>query len=330
MIKKINKNKYLVTMSSLLIVTNASWAQSTQGTQNYPNKTIRIIVALAPGGGVDTAARMLAPRFTEAWGQQVVAENRPGAGGTIAAELVARAAPDGYTLLMTSIGHTITPAMYKLSFDVNKDFAAISLFVQSASVLSVHPSLPVKDVKELLAFAKARPNQLLFSSSGSGSGQHLVVEMLNRNAGLQLVHIPYKGTAPSILDLVAGRVSGTAASAISTMPHVRSGRLRALAITGAKRSPSVPYLPTINEAGVQGVVLDQWYSLFAPGGTPRDIINKLYGEIVKTINDPTARERLLALALDPVGSTPEEFAAYIRSETVKWGKLVREAGIKAN
>ena len=330
MIKKINKNKYLVIMSSLLIVANASWAQSTQGTQNYPNKTIRIIVALAPGGGVDTAARMLGQRFTEAWGQQVVAENRPGAGGTIAAELVARAAPDGYTLLMTSIGHTITPAMYKLSFDVNKDFAAISLFVQSASVLSVHPSLPVKNVKELLAFAKARPNQLLFSSSGSGSGQHLVVEMLNRNAGLQLVHIPYKGTAPSILDLVAGRVSGTAASAISTMPHVRSGRLRALAITGAKRSPSVPDLPTISEAGVPGVVLDQWYSLFAPGGTPRDIINKLYGEIVKTINDPTARERLLALALDPVGSTPEEFAAYIRSETVKWGKLVREAGIKAN
>ncbi len=330
MFKKINKNKYLVTMSSLLICANLSWAQSTQGTQGYPSKTIRIIVALAPGGGVDTAARMLGQRFTEAWGQQVVAENRPGAGGTIAAELVARAAPDGYTLLMTSMGHTITPAMYKLSFDVNKDFAAISLFVQSASVLSVHPSLPVKTVKELVAFAKARPNQLLFSSSGSGSGQHLVVEMLNRNAGLQFVHIPYKGTAPSILDLVAGRVSATAASAISTMPHVRSGRLRALAITGAKRSPSVPDLPTISEAGVPGVVLDQWYSLLAPGGTPRDIINKLHGEIVKTINDPAARERLLALALDPVGSSPEEFAAYIRSETLKWGKLVREAGIKAN
>ena len=330
MIKKFNKNIYLATILSLLMCANASWAQNTQGTQNYPNKTIRIIVALAPGGGVDTAARMLGQRFTEAWGQQVVAENRPGAGGTIAAEQVARATPDGYTLLMTSMGHTITPAMYKLSFDVNKDFAAISLFVQSASVLSVHPSLPVKNVKDLLAFAKARPNQLLFSSSGSGSGQHLVVEMLNRNAGLQLVHIPYKGTAPSILDLVAGRVSGTAASAISTMPHVRSGRLRALAITGAKRSPSVPDLPTISEAGVPGVVLDQWYSLLAPGGTPRDVVGKLHGEIVKTINDPTARERLLALALDPVGSTPEEFAAYIRSETLKWGKLVREAGIKAN
>ena len=232
-----------------------------QTAANYPSKPIRIVVALAPGGGVDTSARMLGARFTEAWGQQVVAENRPGAGGTIATEVVARAAPDGHTLLMTSMGHAITPAMYKLPFDVNKDFAGVSLLANSASVLSIHPSLPPKNVKELIAFAKARPNQLLFSSSGSGSGQHLVVEMLNRMAGLQLVHIPFKGTAPSVLDLVAGRVSGSAPSAISAMPHVRAGRLRALAVTGAKRSQSVPDLPTIAEAGVPGFALDQWYGL---------------------------------------------------------------------
>ena len=168
------------------------------------------------------------------------------------------------------------------------------------------------------------------SSSGNGSGQHLVVEMLNRMTGVKLVHIPYKGTAPSILDLVAGRVSATAASAISTMPHVRAGRLRALAVTGAKRSPSVPDMPTVAESGVPGFALDQWYALLGTGGTPREIINKLNGEIVKVVNEPVGRERLLALALDPVGNSPDEFGAYIKTETAKWAKLVREAGIKAN
>ena len=309
----------------LLLVSTHCRAQA-----NYPAKPIRIVVALAAGGGVDTSARMLGQRFTEAWGQQVIAENRPGAGGTIAAEVVARAAPDGYTLLMTSMGHAIAPARYKLPYDTLKDFAPISLFVQSASVLSVHPSLPVKTVKELIAFAKSKPNELLFSSSGNGSGQHLTVEMLNRMAGLQLVHIPYKGTAPSILDLVAGRVSGSAASSISTMPHVRAGRLRALAVTGAKRSPSAPELPTIAEAGIPGFALDQWYGLLAPAATSKDIVGKLNAEIAKTVADAAVKERLKTMGLDPVGSTPEAFGAYVQAESVKWGKLVREAGIGAN
>jgi tripartite-type tricarboxylate transporter receptor subunit TctC len=289
-----------------------------------------MVVALAAGGGVDTSGRLLGQKFTDAWGQQVVAENRPGAGGTIAGEQVARAAPDGYTLLMTSMGHAITPALYKLSYDTIKDFAPISLFVQSPSVLAVHPSLPVKNVKELIAFTKARPNQILFSSSGSGSGQHLAMELLNRMAGLQLVHIPYKGTAPSILDLVAGRVSVTSASAISTMPHVRSGKLRALAVASAKRSPSVPELPTIAESGVPGFAVDQWYALFAPAATPKEIVAKLYAEIARTVAQADIRERLLTLGLDPVGMPPDEFAAYVKVETVKWGKLVRDAGIRAN
>ena len=301
-----------------------------QDAASYPAKPIRLIIALAPGGGVDTSGRLLGQKFTEAWGQQVVAENRAGAGGTIATEQVARSEPDGYTLLMQSMSHAITPALYKLNYDTIKDFTPVSLFVQSPSVLAVHPSLPVKSVKELIAFTKARPNQILFSSSGSGSGQHLAMELLNRMAGLQLVHIPYKGTAPSVLDLVAGRVSVTSASAISTMPHVRTGRLRALAMSSAKRSPSVPELPTVAESGIPGFAVDQWYALFAPAGTPKEIVAKLYGEIAKTVANIETRERLLTMGLDPVGMPPDEFAAYVKTETVKWGALVREAGIRAN
>ena len=298
--------------------------------QGFPSKPVNLVVTVPAGGSIDAVARLIAADLAPVLGQPVLVVNRPGAGGNLAGESVARAAPDGHTLLMTSMGHTITPAMYKLSYDNIKDFSPISLFVQSASVLSVHPSLPVKTVKELLAFAKAKPNELLFSSSGNGSGQHLTVEMLNRMAGLQLVHVPYKGTAPSILDLVAGRVSGSAASAISTMPHVRAGRLRALAITGAKRSPSAPQLPTIAESGVPGFALDQWYGLLAPAGTPKEIVTRLNAEIVKMTLDPAAKERLMTMGLDPIGSTPEAFAAYLQTETVKWGKLVRDAGIRAN
>jgi len=319
--------KNIIPGSFLLLAASIGtcWAQA-----NYPSKPIRIVIALAPGGGVDTSGRLLGQKFTEAWGQQVVAENRPGAGGTIATEIVARAAPDGYTLLMVSMGHTITPALYKLSYDTIKDFSPISLFVQSPSVLAVHPSLPVKNAKELIAFTKARPNEILFSSSGSGSGQHLAMELMNRMAGIQLVHVPYKGTAPSINDLVGGRVSVTVASAISTMPQVRANRLRALAVAAAKRSPSVPELPTIAEAALPGFEVNQWYSLMAPAGTPREIVNKLYGEIARTVADPATKDRLLAMGLDPVGSPPDEFTAYLKTETAKWGKLVREAGIRAN
>jgi tripartite-type tricarboxylate transporter receptor subunit TctC len=309
----------------LMVSAGVCWAQA-----GYPNKPIRIVIALAPGGGVDTSGRLLGQRFTDAWGQQSVSENRPGAGGTIATELVARSTPDGYTLLMASMSHAITPALYKLSYDGIKDFAPISLFVQSPSVLAVHPSLPVKTVKDLIAFTKARPNEILFSSSGNGSGQHLSMELINRMAGVQLVHVPYKGTAPSIVDLVGGRVSVTVASAISTMPNVRSGRLRALAVASAKRSPSVPDLPTIAEAAIPGFAVDQWYGLFAPAGTPRDVVLKLHGEIAKTVAQPDAKERLLAMGLDPVGSSPDDFTAYLKVETAKWGKLVREAGIRAN
>ena len=325
-----SRNVSRLAFLTALLAPLAAWAQAPGDAASYPSKPIRIIIALAPGGGVDTSGRMLGQRFTEAWGQQYIADNRPGAGGTIASAAVAKAPPDGYTLLMTSMGHSITPAMYKLPYDPIKDFAPVSLFVQSPSVLAVHPSLPVKNVKELIAFTKPRPDEILFSSSGSGSGQHLAMELLNRMAGIKLVHIPYKGTAPSILDLVAGRVSVTSASAISTMPHVKNGKLRALAVSAAKRSPSVPELPTVAEAALPGFAVDQWYGLLAPAGTPREIVAKLQGEVARTAHQPEIKQKLLTLGLDPVGSTPDDFTAYIKTETVKWTKLVREAGIKAN
>jgi tripartite-type tricarboxylate transporter receptor subunit TctC len=259
-----------------------------------------------------------------------VAENRVGAGSTIGCELVARSAPDGYTLLVDSLSHAISPALYKLSYDPIADFAPISLFVRSPSVLVIHPSLPVKNVTELIAFAKARPNEILFSVSGVGSAQHLAMELLNRMAGLKLVLVPYKGTAPGIIDLVAGRVSITSASAISTIPYVRAGKLRALAVSSANRSPSVPELPTVAESGVPGFAVDNWYGLFAPAGVPKEIVAKLYGEIAKIVAQPETRERLLAMGLDPVGMPPIEFTAYLKTETAKWGKLIREAGIRAN
>jgi tripartite-type tricarboxylate transporter receptor subunit TctC len=296
----------------------------------FPAKPIRLVIALAPGGGVDTSGRLLGQRFTDAWGHQTIAENRPGAGGTIAAEVVSRAAPDGYTLLMTSMGHAITPALYKLSYDNLRDFTPVSLFVQSPSILAVHPSLPARSVKELVAFSKKHPDEILFSSSGTGSGQHLAMELLNRLAGSRFLHVPYKGTAPSVLDLVAGRVSVTSASVISTMPHVRAGRLRALAVSAGRRSPSVPDLPTVAESGVPGFAVDQWYALFAPAKTPRPTVNQLYGEVAKTTADPAVKARLLKMGLDPVGSAPDEFAAYVKAETAKWGKLVRDAGIRLN
>lgn len=296
--------------------------------QTYPAKPIRIIVSVAAGGGVDTTARIVGQHLTQAWGQQVVIENRPGAGGTIAAEAVARAAPDGYTLLMASSGAAITPGLYKLPYDAVTDFAPVTVVVVAPSVLVVHPSLPVRSVKELIAFAKARPNELLFASSGNGSPAHMGLELLKLMTGIKMVHVPYKGTAPSITDLVGGRVSATASSVVSTMPHVNAGRLRALAVTSGKRSLGVPQLPTVAEAGIPGFANDVWYALFAPAATPRNIVARLAEEISRAIAQPDLRERMLAAGLEPLGNSPDEFAAYFRAEVAKWSKVIREAGVR--
>jgi len=312
--------------SVMAVSTGSVWAQTPASP--FPSKPIRIVVALASGGGVDTTARFIGQRFTDAWGQQVVVENRPGAGGTIAAELVARSAPDGHTLLVNSSGHVITASLYRLSYDPVRDFAPITLAALSPSVLVVHPSLPVRSVKELVALARARPGELLWSSSGTGSAQHLAMELFVRLAGVKMLHVPYKGTAPSITDLIGGRVSVTTASIVSTMPQVRAGRLRAIAVTSNKRSQAQPDLPTVAESGVPGFGVDQWYGLFAPAGTPKEIVARLYGEVSRSLSQPEVREKLLGVGLEVVGSTPESFTDYARAEMNRWAKLVRESGVK--
>jgi len=308
---------------SAVLLASAPGAQA----QSYPAKPVRLVVALAPGGGVDTCARLITQKLTEAWGQQIVAENRPGAGGTIAAEMVARTAPDGYTLLATSSAFAISPSLYKLPYDAGRDFTAVMRLVQAPHVLVTHPSVPVHSVKELVAFARSHPNQLLWSSSGTGGPQHLALELFKLMTKTRIVHVPYKGTGPGINDLIGGRVSLTAASVISTMPHVTAGRLRALAVLSSKRSQAVPQLPSVAEAGVPGYEVDVWYGLFAPAGVPRDTVAKLYEEIARNLAQPAFKERMYAVGLEPDALAPDAFDAYVRAEMVKWGKVIHAAGV---
>jgi tripartite-type tricarboxylate transporter receptor subunit TctC len=295
----------------------------------FPAKPVRMVIALAPGGGVDTTGRLVGSRLSESWGQQVIAENRPGAGGTIAADLVAKAPADGYTLLVTSVGHAISPVFYRqLPYDVQKSFAPIARFVVAPNAIVVHPSLPVKSIKELVAFAKARPGELLFSSSGVGGPQHLTLELFNSLAGTKIVHVPYKGTAPSILDLIGGRVSVSAGSLTSVMPHARSGKLRALAVTGKQRSLAEPDLPTVAEAGVPGFANDIWYGSFAPAGTPREIVARLSAESLRVLQAKDLRDKLLASGLEPAPMAADDFGLFFREEVAKIAKIAAVAGIK--
>jgi len=314
----------LLVSSTCLCATTAAHAQAA----TYPSKSIRLVIALAPGGGVDTTGRFIAQRLNQIWGQAVVADNRPGAGGAIAAETVARAAPDGYTLLMTSSGFTITPSIMKLSYDPQKDLLPVTLAVISPGVMVVHPSIPVKNVKELIAFAKARPNELFYSSSGQGSGQHLSMAMFCQMTGVQMTHVPYKGTAPSITDVVGGRIAVTVASVISTRPMFTTGKLRALATVGHKRTPALPEYPTVAESGVPGFGFENWYALFAPGGTDRAIATKLQETVSRILNEPDTRKLLLGQGLDAVGSSQEDFAKMVAQETARWAKVVKAIGLQ--
>ena len=296
----------------------------------YPSKSIRMIIALAPGGGVDTTGRFIAQKLNQAWGQPVIADNRPGAGGTLAAELTAKAPSDGYTLLMSSSGITITPSIMKLPYDPYKDLLPITLAVISPGVLVVHPSVPAKNVKELVAFAKARPGELFYSSSGQGSGQHLAMAMLCQMTGVKMTHVPYKGTAPSITDLVGGRIAATVASVISTRPMFTSGKLRALATVGFKRTPALPEYPTVAESGVPGFGYENWYALFAPGGTDKAIAVKIQEQVAKAFLEPDTRKLLLGQGLDVLASTPDEFAKMYAAEIPRWAKVVKAVGLEPN
>ncbi|HET9663196.1 MAG TPA: tripartite tricarboxylate transporter substrate binding protein [Burkholderiales bacterium] len=321
-----NGCRALLVLAASALASGAAFAQAAA----YPTKSIRMVIALAPGGGVDTTGRFIAQKLNEAWGQPVVADNRPGAGGTIAAELVARAAPDGYTILMTSAGITITPSLMKLSYDAAKDLLPVTQAAVSPGVLVVHPSLPVKNVKELIAFARSKPGELFFSSSGQGSAQHLTIELFSQMAGLKMTHVPYKGTAPSITDVVAGRIALTVASVISTRPMFTTGKLRALAVVGPKRTPALPEYPTIAESGVPGFGVENWYALFLPGGTPKAIAVKLQEEISRVLLAPDTRKVLLGQGLDAVGNSQDEFARLYVAEIAKWAKVVKTTGVRLN
>lgn len=317
---------------ALVILSTSSFAAGAAHAQSpaYPAKQIRMVIALAPGGGVDTTGRFIAQKLNEAWGQPVVADNRPGAGGTIAADVVAHAAPDGYTLLMTSAGVTITPSLMKLSYDPLKDLLPVTMAVVSPGVLVVHPSLPVKNVKGLIGFARARPGELFFSSSGQGSAQHLTVELFSQMTGIKMTHVPYKGTAPSIIDAVAGRVALTVASVISTRPMFTTGKLRALAVVGPRRTPALPEYPTIAESGVPGFGVENWYALFLPGGTNRAIAVRIQEAVSRALTAPETSKLLRGQGLDAVGSSQDEFARLYAAEISKWAKVVKTVGLKVN
>ena len=315
----------------LLAFIFAALASAAAESQPYPSRPVRLIVPFPAGGGADIFARLIGKKLGDGVGQQFVVDNRAGAAGIIGCELVARAAPDGYTLLMATTGtHTTNPAVYtRLPYDPVKDYAPISLVAESPFVLFVHPSLPVRNVKELIAFAKTRPGELTYGSSGVGSSSHLGFELFNTMAGIKGIHVPYKGLPPATADTIAGNLVMSWDSITASGPFIRAGRIRALGIGSAKRSALMPEIPTISEAGLKGFELGSWYAMFGPAGTSRETVRRLHGEIVKALAAKDVREQFAALGAEAVGGTPEELAAVVRRDLAKWAKVAREANVKA-
>ena len=295
----------------------------------YPSKPVRLIVPFAPGGSNDIMARITAQKFTETFGQQVIVDNRAGASGIVGTDIAAKAPPDGYTLLMMSLTLAVNPSLYrKLPYQTEKDLAPVTLVASAPLMLAVHPSLPAKSVKEFIAFAKANPGKLNFGSGGPGTTPHLAGEMLKMMTKVQMTHVPYKGGGPALADLVGGQIHLMLENIPSTLPHVKTGRLRALAVSGLERSPLVPDLPTLNEAGLKGYEIVGWNGLFVPSGTPRNIIAYLHGLTVKALAQPDVKARLATLGAEGVGNTPEQFRAFLKAEIAKWARVVKEAGLK--
>ncbi len=307
-----------------------TFAAANAGAQTYPAKQVRIVVGFVPGGGSDFIARLVAQKLTESFGRPVLVENRPGAGAAIATELVAKSPADGYTLLLNSAGPMgIVPALSpKTPYDALKDFDAITLVVIMPFVTTVHPSLPVKNMKELIALARARPGQLNFGSPGHGSTNHLSGEMLKLMAKIDLTHVPYKGVAAAMADAMAGQIQMLSGDLTTLLPQVKTGRLRAIAVTSAKRSSFAPEIPTYAESGVPGYDTSGWFGIAAPAGTPRAILERLNSDIVKSITTPESRERLGTLGGDVIANTTAEFTAFIRADHAKWAKLVAATGLR--
>jgi tripartite-type tricarboxylate transporter receptor subunit TctC len=307
----------------------AAFVSTASAQTTYPNRVVRMVVPSSPGGGADIVARIVAPKLAERLGQQVIVENRAGAGTMIGGEVVARSPPDGYTLLMAISTLATNPAIYrKVPYNALTDFAPVTLALSAPNILVVHPSLPVKNVKELVWFSQARPGELNFGSAGTGTNPHLSMELLLNLTGMKMVHIPYKGSAPAMIDLVGGQVAVMTATMLTGIPHVRSGRLRALGVTSAQRTAVAPDVPTITESGVAGYEAVQWYGVLAPAQTPKEIVTRLHRDLAAILHTAEIRDRFAADGGDPGGNTPEEFARYIRAETEKWAKVVKAAGIK--
>ena len=295
----------------------------------YPQKPIRMVVPFPAGGGTDILARLVGQKMSEALGQQIITENRPGAGGTIGTDVASKAPADGYTIIMVSGSHAINPGLYlKLPYDTVNDFAPISQLATSPGILVVHPALPVKTVRDLITLARAKPGQLNYASAGSGTPPHLAGELFKTMARVDIVHIPYKGNVPAFADMLAGQVSLSFPSMPSAVPHLKSGRLRALGVTTAKRSPAAPNIPTIAESGLPGYESTSWYGMLAPARTPPAIVTRLHEVIVAVLASPDMKDKLGSQGLDPVGNTPQQFAAVIKSEITKWAKVVKASGAR--
>jgi len=313
----------------LLVAFAALTALSAEGlAQGYPARPIRFLIGFPPGGTNDILARALAPKLTEYLGQQVVIENRGGASTAIATELAARAAPDGYTIVLNAPGHATNPALMKLNFDPVKDFAFITLLAESQNLLVVHPSLPVHSVKSLIEVSKKRPGDINYGSSGMGTTPHMSAELFQFLTGTRWTHIPYKGSGLGLTALVAGEISLYFANVPAAFGHVKAGRLRPVALSGTKRTPAAPGIPTIAESGLPGFAVTSWFGVAAPARTPRPIVDRLNSEIVRALATPELRERMEGMGADPVGNTPEEYTRFVQNEIVKWGKVIKFAGIK--
>ena len=330
------KNKFrlfniLTPCAALALAAVAAPAVAQDRAANYPVKTIRIITGSAPGGPLDFSSRLAAQKLSEAYGQPVVVEPRLGASGTIANEFVAKSAPDGYTLGAGSMATLcVAPHLYpKIGYDSLKDFAPITIVSAVGFVLVVHPSVPARNLKELIALGKANPGKLSFGTSGAGSVTHLGVEMLKSMANVNFLHIPYKGASLALIDLIGGQTDLMYDSVLTSVPHSKNGKIRPLAVGSAKRSPLLPEMPTIAEAGLPGFEADTWFGIVAAAGTPREIVAKLHATLVKTIGDKEVTQRLLSQGMEPVLVTPEQFAARIKQDLPRWGKLLKASGIKA-
>lgn len=316
--------KIVLAFVPLFSVFGASGQQST-----FPNKPVRILVPYPPGGAVDVIARTMSPKLTASMGQQIIVENRPGASGIIASEALVKFPADGHTFIIVISSHSVNPSLYKsLPYDTLRDFAPVTLIAAGPNIVSVHPSLPVSSVKQLIALARSHPGEVNYAHFGAGSSSHLSGELFNIMAKVRMVGIPYKGAGPGVTDVVGGHVLLMFGNMPVSLPHVNSGRLRALAVTGAKRSPAAPNLPTVSESGLPGYETGEWWGALAHGKTPRELVKRLNEEIVKALADPEVKERLSGLGAELVGSSPEELDAFIRQQMEKWGRVVKQAGIQ--